>query len=52
MTPRWAVWPLPLLLSLHNLEEAVLFPGYLPRVLSRLPALGLMLLGRALSAAG
>lgn len=38
MTQRWAVWLLPLLLSLHNLEEAVLFPGYLPRVLSRLPA--------------
>lgn len=38
MTQRWAVWLLPLVLSLHNLEEAVLFPGYLPRVLSRLPA--------------
>jgi uncharacterized protein with HXXEE motif len=38
MTRRWAIWLLPLVLALHNLEEGVFFPRYVPRVLSRLPA--------------
>jgi uncharacterized protein with HXXEE motif len=38
MTPRWAIWLLPLVLALHNFEEGVFFPRYLPRVLGRLPA--------------
>jgi len=38
MTRRWAIWLLPLLLALHNLEEGIFFPRYLPRVLGRLPA--------------
>ena len=37
-TPRWAIWLLPCVLLLHNLEEAIFFPRYAPRVLSRLPA--------------
>ncbi|MEA2724398.1 MAG: hypothetical protein QOH59_2169, partial [Gemmatimonadales bacterium] len=35
---RWAVWLLPVLLTLHNLEEGLFFPRYLPSVLGRLPA--------------
>jgi hypothetical protein len=38
MTQRWATWLLPCVLLLHNLEEALSFPRYAPRVLSRLPA--------------
>jgi uncharacterized protein with HXXEE motif len=38
MTRRWAIWLLPPVLLLHNLEEGVSFPHYLPRVLGRLPA--------------
>ncbi len=38
MTRRWAIWLLPLVLALHNLEEGVFFPRYVPRVLGRLPA--------------
>jgi uncharacterized protein with HXXEE motif len=38
MTRRWALWLLPLVLALHNFEEGVFFPRYLPRVLGRLPA--------------
>jgi uncharacterized protein with HXXEE motif len=38
MTRRWAIWLLPLVLALHNLEEGLFFPRYLPRVLGRLPA--------------
>lgn len=38
MTPRWAIWLLPLVLAVHNLEEGVFFPRYLPRVLDRLPS--------------
>jgi uncharacterized protein with HXXEE motif len=38
MTRRWTIWLLPLVLALHNFEEGVFFPRYLPRVLGRLPA--------------
>ena len=38
MTRGWAIWLLPLVLALHNPEEAAFFPRYLPRVLGRLPA--------------
>jgi hypothetical protein len=38
MTRRWAIWLLPIVLALHNLEEGLFFPRYLPRVLGRLPA--------------
>ncbi len=38
MTRRWAIWLLPLVLALHNLEEGVFFPRYVPRVLDVLPA--------------
>ena len=38
MTRRLATWLLPAVLALHNLEEGLLFPRYLPRVLGRLPA--------------
>jgi uncharacterized protein with HXXEE motif len=38
MTRRWAIWLLPLVLVLHNLEEGAFFPQYLPLVLGRLPA--------------
>ena len=38
MAPRPRVlWLIPLLLAIHNAEEALLFPRYLPLVLSRLP---------------
>ena len=37
MTRRWAIWLLPLVLALHNLEEGAFFPQYVPRVLARLP---------------
>jgi uncharacterized protein with HXXEE motif len=37
-TRRWAIWLLPVVVALHNLEEAVFFPRYLPRTLGRLPA--------------
>ena len=37
MTRRWAIWLLPPVLALHNLEEGVFFPRYVPRVLGRLP---------------
>lgn len=38
MAPRPRVlWLVPLLLAIHNAEEALLFPRYLPLVLSRLP---------------
>ena len=37
MTRRLATWLLPAVLALHNLEEGLLFPRYLPRVLRRLP---------------
>ena len=32
------LWLVPLLLTIHNAEEALFFPRYLPFVLSRLPA--------------
>jgi hypothetical protein len=32
-----AVWLVPLLLALHNAEEALLFPRYLPLAVARLP---------------
>lgn len=38
MTRRWAIWLLPVVLALHNLEEGIFFPEYVPRVLERLPA--------------
>jgi uncharacterized protein with HXXEE motif len=38
MTRRWAIWLLPLVLALHNLEEGTFFPRYVPRVLAHLPA--------------
>jgi hypothetical protein len=38
MTRRQAVWLLPVVLALHNLEEGFFFPRYLARVLGRLPA--------------
>jgi hypothetical protein len=38
MTRRRAIWLLPLVLVLHNLEEGVFFPRYVPLVLARLPA--------------
>jgi hypothetical protein len=37
MTRRRAIWLLPLVLALHNLEEGIFFPRYMPRVLGRLP---------------
>ena len=37
MTRRWMILLLPIVLALHNLEEGVFFPRYLPRVLDRLP---------------
>lgn len=37
MSGRRVLWLVPLLLALHNAEEAVFFPRYLPFVLSRLP---------------
>jgi hypothetical protein len=38
MRPRSVLWLVPALLALHNAEEALFFPRYLPFVLSRLPA--------------
>ncbi len=38
VTQRLAIWLLPLVLALHNPEEGLTFPRYLPRVLGRLPA--------------
>jgi hypothetical protein len=38
MTRPSAIWLLPLVLALHNLEEGVFFPRYVPRVLGLLPA--------------
>lgn len=38
MTRRWAILLLPLVLALHNLEEAAFFRRYAPRVLGQLPA--------------
>jgi Protein of unknown function with HXXEE motif len=32
-----AIWLVPILLTLHNLEEALLFPRYLPLAVARLP---------------
>ena len=37
MTRGLAIWLLPFVLALHNLEEGIFFPRYLPRVLERLP---------------
>jgi len=37
MTRRRAIWLLPFVLVLHNLEEGFFFPRYVPRVLARLP---------------
>jgi heme/copper-type cytochrome/quinol oxidase subunit 4 len=34
---RTAIWLVPVLLMLHNAEEALLFPRYLPLALARLP---------------
>jgi hypothetical protein len=31
---RWAIWLLPPVLAIHNLEEGIFFPRYLPRVLA------------------
>jgi thiamine transporter ThiT len=38
MRPRSILWLVPVLLALHNAEEALFFPRYLPFVLYRLPA--------------
>ncbi|HKT59147.1 MAG TPA: HXXEE domain-containing protein [Gemmatimonadales bacterium] len=38
MPPRPVLWLVPILLALHNTEEALFFPRYLPFVLYRLPA--------------
>jgi hypothetical protein len=38
MGGRRVLWLVPLLLALHNAEEAAFFPRYLPFVLARLPA--------------
>ncbi len=37
MSRRTAIWLVPLLLALHNAEEALLFPRYLPLAIARLP---------------
>lgn len=37
MSRRTAIWLVPLLLALHNAEEALLFPRYLPLAVGRLP---------------
>ena len=37
MAPRRVLWLVPLLLAVHNAEEAFFFPRYLPFALSRLP---------------
>jgi hypothetical protein len=38
MAPRQVLWLVPTLLAVHNAEEALFFPRYLPFVLARLPA--------------
>ena len=38
MAPRQVLWLVPTLLAVHNAEEALFFPRYLPLVLARLPA--------------
>lgn len=38
MSGRRVLWLVPLLLALHNAEEALFFPRYLPFVLGRMPA--------------
>jgi hypothetical protein len=38
MSPRRVLWLVPILLAVHNAEEALFFPRYLPFVLARLPA--------------
>jgi len=38
MRSRSVVWLVPILLAIHNAEEALFFPRYLPFVLYRLPA--------------
>jgi Protein of unknown function with HXXEE motif len=38
MPPRRVLWLVPVFLTVHNVEEAVFFPRYLPFVLARLPA--------------
>jgi hypothetical protein len=38
MIRRPVLWLVPLFLALHNTEEALFFPRYLPFVLSRVPA--------------
>jgi tryptophan-rich sensory protein len=37
MAPRRVLWLVPALLAVHNAEEALFFPRYLPFVLARLP---------------
>jgi hypothetical protein len=37
-TSRRILWVVPVLLALHNAEEAIFFPRYLPFVLARLPS--------------
>lgn len=37
MSRRTAIWLVPMLLALHNAEEALLFPRYLPLAVARLP---------------
>ncbi len=37
MPTRQALWLVPALLAVHNAEEALFFPRYLPLVLARLP---------------
>jgi hypothetical protein len=34
----WALWLIPIALAVHNAEEAIMFPVYLPVLRSRLPA--------------
>jgi hypothetical protein len=36
MSPRWAIWLLPLALALHNVEEAATMPAALPGLAARL----------------
>ncbi|MEP6686847.1 MAG: HXXEE domain-containing protein [Gemmatimonadales bacterium] len=38
MAPRRLLWLVPVLLAVHNAEEAIFFPRYIPFVLARLPA--------------
>src|SRR4029453_12812430 len=37
LSPRRVLWLVPILLAVHNAEEALFFPRYLPFVLARLP---------------